>query len=57
LKAIQVDPFARKLFHPKHAKNSQALKNVAEHVIKCVQRVAADGIPDWYINSLSNDDA
>lgn len=38
LQAIKEDSEARQRFHPKHVKNSQALKNVAEHVIKCLPR-------------------
>jgi len=46
LKAIQVDGVARQHFHPKHMKNSQTLKNVAEHVLKLIRE---DSVPVWYL--------
>lgn len=50
LRSIQVDTAARLQFHAKHMKNSQALKNVAEHVIKTVRLVSAGGeMPTWYL--------
>ena len=50
LKSIQKDTGARLKFHTKHTKNSQTLKNVADHVIKAVREFEADGnMPTWYL--------
>lgn len=53
LAAIRRDDLARKRFHPKHTKNSQSLKNVAEYVMKCAKTVSSDGYPSWYIANLA----
>jgi hypothetical protein len=52
LKVIRTDSLARQHFHPKHTKDSQALKNVAEYVIKCVQKLQVEGFPEWYLENL-----
>lgn len=53
LKSIQVDAVARLHFHPKHVKTSQALKNVAEHVMRALR--ANGGIPAWYVPQRNAD--
>jgi hypothetical protein len=40
------------MFHPKHTKDSQALKNIAEFVIRCMEVVATDGYPEWFVEIL-----
>jgi hypothetical protein len=52
LKAIRTDALARKMFHPKHMKDSQAVKNVSEYVLKCVLKVPTEGYPEWYMDTL-----
>jgi hypothetical protein len=50
--AIRRDHVARQMFHPKHIKDSQSLKNVAEYVLKCAVKVKVEGYPDWYLDTL-----
>lgn len=52
LMAIRRDHVARQMFHPKHIKDSQSLKNVAEYVLKCAAKVEVEGYPDWYLDTL-----
>jgi hypothetical protein len=55
LKAIQTDALARKKFHPKHTKDSQAVKNVSEYVLKCLRKVETEGYPEWYLEPLPSE--